>query len=75
MSKPTKGFTRSTTAAHPVNEKLRIAEQTAAFLSSGGTIQQIPRGLSGQPGLSGGSYPRANPRGTEGTDPAKSAKG
>jgi hypothetical protein len=27
-----------------------ISEQTAKFLSSGGKVQEIPRGVSGQPG-------------------------
>jgi hypothetical protein len=71
MAKPFKAFTRSTTAAHPVEQKLKIAEQTAAFLSSGGTIQQIPRGFSGQPSLGGPSYPRAE---TKAGDDKESAK-
>jgi len=32
---------------------LTIEEQTAAFLESGGKIQQIPSGVSGQTNLSG----------------------
>lgn len=71
MAKPFKAFTRSTTAAHPVEQKLKIAEQTAAFLSSGGTIQQIPRGFSGQPSLGGPSYPRADAKPDEDKGPAK----
>jgi hypothetical protein len=72
MAKPFKAFTRSTTAAHPVEQKLKIAEQTAAFLSSGGTIQQIPRGFSGQPSLGGPSYPpRTETRTGDDKAPAK----
>ena len=28
-----------------------IAEQTAAFIKSGGKIEEVPRGVSGQPSL------------------------
>ena len=30
-----------------------IAEQTAAFLNSGGEIEKVPRGVSGQTAISG----------------------
>ena len=47
MSKPAKKSGR-TKAVPPT-----IEEQTAAFLKSGGAIQQIPTGVSGQTNLAG----------------------
>ena len=40
-------------ASKNVAPVLSIEEQTAAFLESGGQIQQIPTGVSGQTNLSG----------------------
>jgi hypothetical protein len=42
-----KPIIRSHTSAPPVALQQAIAEQTAAFLASGGKIQQIPNGVSG----------------------------
>ncbi|MDT8397134.1 MAG: hypothetical protein RQ899_00765 [Pseudomonadales bacterium] len=39
--------------AHPRETSQSIEEQTARFLASGGTIQEIPRGVSGQVATSG----------------------
>ena len=36
-----------------ISSDLTIEQQTAAFLESGGKIQQIPSGVSGQTNLSG----------------------
>lgn len=35
----------------PVETSESIAEQTAAFLKSGGKIEEVPRGVSGQTSL------------------------
>ena len=53
MSKPTRAFTQTSRTAPPLQHQRAIAEQTAAFLAKGGTIQQIPNGVSGQPKLGG----------------------
>ena len=37
--------------AAPVETSASIAEQTAAFLKSGGKVEEIPRGVSGQTSL------------------------
>ena len=36
--------------AAPPQTSLSIAEQTAAFLKTGGKVEEVPRGISGQPG-------------------------
>lgn len=48
MAKYDKPITRSRTPAPPLEQQRAIAAQTEAFLASGGTIQQIPNGVSGQ---------------------------
>ena len=37
--------------AAQVETSQSIAEQTAAFLKAGGKIEEVPRGVSGQPSL------------------------
>jgi hypothetical protein len=59
MSKAAKPFSRTNASAHPAGQQRMIAEQTAAFLSGGGEIQKIPRGVSGQAKLGG---PMLRPR-------------
>ena len=56
MSKQSKPFPQTGRAAPPVQHQRAIAEQTAAFLAKGGSIQQIPSGVSGQPKLGGPSF-------------------
>ncbi len=36
-------------AAAPIETSESIASQTEAFLKAGGKVQEIPRGVSGQP--------------------------
>ena len=56
-------------AGVPAPEQQRmIAEQTAAFLASGGQIQRIPRGVSGQAKLGGPQMPA--PEAAPPADPA-----
>lgn len=55
MSKQSKPFPQTGRAAPPIQHQRAIAEQTEAFLASGGKIQQIPNGVSGQPKLGGPS--------------------
>lgn len=40
-------------AATPEETSETIAEQTKAFLKSGGAIEKVPRGISGQTTVSG----------------------
>ena len=62
MAKPSKSAASKVSAEPPVLQQHRlIAEQTAQFLNGGGEIQQIPRGVSGQPKLGG---PSMKPAGT-----------
>jgi hypothetical protein len=37
--------------AAPIETSQTIAEQTAAFLKSGGKVEEVPRGVSGQTSL------------------------
>lgn len=39
--------------AAPVETSDSIAEQTAAFLKSGGKVEEVPRGVSGQVNTTG----------------------
>jgi len=54
-SKTTKKVTKKTTKkagqGRKAKKTLTISEQIEAFLKSGGEIQQIPSGVSGQPSL------------------------
>jgi hypothetical protein len=59
MSKQPKPFPQTSRTAPPIQHQRAIAEQTAAFLASGGKIQQIPNGVSGQPKLGGPSMTAA----------------
>lgn len=56
MSKQSKPFPQTGRAAPPIQHQRAIAEQTAAFLAKGGSIQQVPSGVSGQPKLGGPSF-------------------
>lgn len=39
--------------AAPAETSETIAEQTASFLKTGGKVEQVPRGISGQVGTTG----------------------
>lgn len=56
MSKTSRTISHAKHAAPPLEQQREIAKQTADFLASGGEIQQIPNGVSGQPKLGGPSY-------------------
>ncbi len=64
MAKPTRTITHAKQSAPPLVQQRQIAEQTAAFLAGGGTIQQIPNGVSGQPKLGGPSLGSATAKTT-----------
>ena len=54
---------------------LTIAEETAIFLKSGGKIQQIPTGVSGQVNLAGPKHIKlGNNKPSEASEAAKSVK-
>ena len=55
MAKPNRTISHAKQSAPPLQQQREIAEQTAAFLAQGGTIQRIPTGVSGQPKLGGPS--------------------
>jgi len=60
MAKSSRPFTRTHGAAVSPPEQHRfIAEQTEAFLAAGGRIQQIARGVSGNPRLAAPPAPDA----------------
>lgn len=59
MAKPTHTVSHAKQSAPPLEQQREIAAQTAAFLAGGGTIQQIPNGVSGQPKLGGPSLTNA----------------
>ena len=62
MTKPSKPVVSKVSDEPPILQQHRlIAQQTAQFLQGGGEIQQIPRGVSGQPKLGG---PSMKPAGT-----------
>jgi hypothetical protein len=56
MAKASRPYSRATPGAPPLEQQRLIAEQTAAFLTRGGQIQRIPRGVSGQPQLGGPQF-------------------
>lgn len=62
MAKPTRTVSHAKQVAPPFEQQREIAAQTAAFLAGGGTIQQIPNGVSGQPKLGGPSLMNAAPK-------------
>ncbi|MCG3171703.1 MAG: hypothetical protein CALGDGBN_03344 [Pseudomonadales bacterium] len=57
MAKPARVYTQGNAVPSAAEQQRQIAEQTAAFLAGGGRIQQIPRGVSGQPRLGGPPVP------------------
>lgn len=59
MSKSNRTFTPARQLAPPLEQQRKITEQTAEFLAGGGVIQQIPKGVSGQPKLGGPSFTAA----------------
>ncbi len=62
MAKPSKPVVSKASDEPPVTQQHRlITAQVAQFLQGGGEIQQIPRGVSGQPKLGG---PSLKPSGT-----------
>ena len=61
MTKPNRTISQAKQSPPPLAQQREIAAQTAAFLAGGGTIQQIPRGISGQPKLGGPSLTAPQP--------------
>jgi hypothetical protein len=62
VAKPSKPVVSKASDEPPVTQQHRlITAQVAQFLQGGGEIQQIPRGVSGQPKLGG---PSMKPAGT-----------
>ncbi len=53
MAKATRSFIPANKTAPPLEQQRQIAEQTAAFLAKGGSIQQVANGVSGQTSLGG----------------------
>lgn len=62
MAKATRSFIPANKTAPPLEQQRQIAEQTAAFLAKGGSIQQVANGVSGQTSLGG---PRLAPSATD----------
>jgi hypothetical protein len=48
--------------AAPVETSKSIAEQTAAFLKSGGKVEKVPRGVSGQTSLAARKHITISPK-------------
>lgn len=61
MAKASRAFTNANASVSPGQQQRMIAEQTAAFLAGGGHIQQIPKGVSGQPRLGGPQLVKPEP--------------
>ena len=57
MAMASRPFTKANAGVPAPEQQRMIAEQTAAFLASGGQIQRIPRGVSGQAKLGGPQMP------------------